>query len=338
MTGTGLRWGLLGAARISPAAIVDPARAVGDRLVAIAARERARAEAFAREYGVEVVHDSYESVIEASDVDAIYNPLPHGLHGYWNRRALAAGKHLLAEKPFAANGDEALEVAEMARASGVVVMEAFHYYYHPVAIRMRELMASGEVGDVRRVEASFTIPPPASDDLRWDLRLAGGATMDLGCYCVHALRSFAPWAGGEPTVIRASAVLREGLTEVDEQMEAEFLFPSGIEGIARCRMAGPARSATLRLIGTRGEAMATEFVEPHLDDRVIVRSSGREHTEHLGTCPTYRYQIKAFSAALDSERPSVATGVDDAVRNMQLIDQCYVAAGLHPRLPTPPHR
>src|SRR5690349_15306523 len=103
MTGTGLRWGLLGAARISPAAIVDPARAVGDRLVAIAARERTRAEAFARRYGVETVLDSYESVIEASDVDAVYNPLPHGLHGYWNRRALAAGKHLLGEKPFAAN-------------------------------------------------------------------------------------------------------------------------------------------------------------------------------------------------------------------------------------------
>ncbi len=337
MTGVGLRWGLLGAARISPAAIVDPARAVGHRLVAIAARERPRAEAFAREYGVETVHDSYESVIEASDVDAIYNPLPHGLHGYWNRRALAAGKHLLAEKPFAANADEAFEVAETARASGVVVMEAFHYYYHPVANRMRELMASGEVGDVRRVEASFTIPPPAPNDLRWDLRLAGGATMDLGCYCLHALRSFAPWAGGEPAIVRAHAVVREGLPEVDEQLEAEFLFPSGIEGIARCRMAGPARSATLRLIGTRGEAIATEFVEPHLDDRVIVQSYGRKRTEHLGTCPTYRYQLNAFSAALDSECPSVATGVDDAVRNMQLIDQCYIAAGLHPRLPTPPH-
>jgi predicted dehydrogenase len=337
MTGTGLRWGLLGAARISPAAIVDPVRAVGDRLVAIAARERTRAETFARHHGVETVHDSYESVIEASDVDAIYNPLPHGLHGYWNRRALAAGKHLLAEKPFAANGDEAREVAETARGSGLVVMEAFHYYYHPVANRMRELMASGELGDVRRVEASFAIPPPAPDDLRWDPRLAGGAAMDLGCYCLHALRSLAPWAGGDPAVLRAAAVVREGLTGVDEQMEAELRFPSGIEGIAAWSMARPARSATLRLIGTRGEATATEFVEPHLDDRVIVRSHGRERTEHLGTCPTYRYQMAAFSAALDSERPSVATGVDDAVKNMQLIDQCYVAAGLHPRLPTPPH-
>lgn len=155
--GQDLRWGLLGAARISPAAIVDPAREVGNRLVAIAARERARAEAFARQYGVEAVHDSYESVIEACDVDAINNPLPHGLHGFWNRRVLATGKHLLGEKPFAAKGDEALEIADMPRAGGVVVMGAFHYFYHPVANRMRELVASGECGEIRRVEASFTM-------------------------------------------------------------------------------------------------------------------------------------------------------------------------------------
>lgn len=333
--GQDLRWGLLGAARISPAAIVDPAREVGNRLVAIAARERARAEAFARQYGVEAVHDSYESLIEACDVDAIYNPLPHGLHGYWNRRVLATGKHLLGEKPFAANGDEAIEIADMARASGVVVMEAFHYFYHPVTNRMRELVASGELGELRRVEASFTIPSPAADDLRWSLRLAGGATMDLGCYCVHALRSLAPWAEGEPSVVRARAIVRDGLPEVDEQMDAELRFPSGIEGNARCNMAGVTRSATLRLIGTRGEATATEFVEPHLDDRVIVQKDGREHTEHLGTRSTYRYQLDAFLAAVASEDRSVATDMDDAVANMRLIDQCYIAAGLPPRLPTP---
>lgn len=331
-----LRWGLLGAAaRISPAAIVDPAREIGNRLVAIAARQRVRAEAFARQYGVETVHDSYESVIEARDVDAIYNPLPNGLHGYWNRRVLAAGKHLLGEKPFAANGDEALEIADMARASGVVVMEALHYFYHPVANRMRELVASGEVGEIWRVEASFTVPSPAADDPRWSLRLAGGATMDLGCYCVHALRSLAPWAGGEPSVVRARAIVRDGLPEVDEQMDVEFRFPSGIEGNARWNMAGATRSATLRVIGTRGEATATDFVGNTRDDRVIVQKDGREHTEHLSTRPTYHYQLDAFLAAVASEDRSVATDMDDAVANMRLIDQCYVAAGLQPRLPTP---
>lgn len=330
----GLRWGVLGAARISPNAIVDPARSVGNRIVAVAARDRDRAEAFASKHGVERVYDRYESVIEADDVDAIYNPLPHGLHGAWNSRALAAGKHVLGEKPFAANAREAAEVAALARKSGLVVMEAFHYAYHPVAARIRELAASSELGELLRVEATFTIPPPSADDLRWSLPLAGGATMDLGCYCLHALRSLGPAAGGEPRVVSARARMRAGLDGIDEQMDAHLTFPSGVDGIVHCNMAGTEREASLRLIGSRGEALATEFVEPHLDDRVLVRTDRAQRVERLGTRTTYHFQLDAFLAAVGSGAP-FATDVDDAVATMHAIDQCYLAAGWQQRQPTP---
>ncbi|WP_327096048.1 Gfo/Idh/MocA family oxidoreductase [Nocardia vinacea] len=325
-----LRWGILGAARINKAGIVEPARLAGHRLVAIAARDRVRAEAFAGSFGVEQVFDSYGAVIDAAEVDAIYNPLPNGTHGYWNMKAIAAGKHVLSEKPFAANAVEASEVAALARASGTIVMEAFHYYYHPVARRMRELLASGELGELRHVETIFAIPAPKPEDPRWSLSLAGGAAMDLGCYCLHAQRMLAEWGGGEPVLLDARAGLRAGLVEVDEWLEAELQFPSGASGRVKCDMAGTRRRATFKIVGSLGSAVACEFVEPHLDDRILVSSSEGDRTEHLGTRATYSYQLDVFIAAVRGYG-DVPTNVDDAVANMRLIDQCYSAAGMRPR-------
>ncbi|WP_109642380.1 Gfo/Idh/MocA family protein [Lentzea atacamensis] len=325
-----LRWGILGAARINKAAIVDPAALAGHRLRAIAARDRRRAESFAELHGVETVLDSYAAVIDSPEVDAIYNPLPHGLHGPWNLQAIAAGKHVLSEKPFAANAEEAAEVATAARAGEVVVMEAFHYFYHPVAQRMRELLESAELGELHHVETVFTIPAPSPEDLRWSLPLAGGATMDLGCYCLHAQRSMARWADGEPRVLGAGAAVRAGLEQVDEWLTADLRFPSGATGSVRCDMAGERRRATWKIVGSRGEATAMEFVEPHVDDRIVVTTSAGERTERLGRRPTYAYQLEVFTAAVRDGAP-VPTDADDAVANMRLIDQCYEAAGLLPR-------
>src|SRR5947209_5075309 len=178
-----LRIGCLGAARIAPAALSKPAR--GDDEVeatAVAARDASRARAFAAKHGVPVVHDSYEALLADPDVDAIYNPLPNGLHGLWTLRALEAGKHVLCEKPFTANAAEAVLVADAAKASGLMVMEAFHWRYHPMAARMLEVIASGDLGDVRRVEAALCFPLPLFNDIRYQLDLAGGALMDAGCY------------------------------------------------------------------------------------------------------------------------------------------------------------
>lgn len=330
-----LRWGILGAARITPPALVEPARLLGNRLVAVAARDRKRAAAFARVHGVENVVDSYAAVIGSPDVDAIYNPLPNGLHGYWSLETIRAGKHLLCEKPFAANGDEAAAVARSSQTADTVVMEAFHYFYHPVAQRMQELASSGELGDLTHVELIFGIPAPVAEDPRWSLHLAGGATMDLGCYCLHVLRSLAPLVGGAPTLLAARAVVRRGLPEVDEQMEAELRFPSGVTGSMRCSMDHGRREATYRLVGSRGEAVAAEFVEPHLDDTIVVRTAGGVRTERMGRRATYAYQLEEFLGAVRDGEP-VATDTDDAVANMRLIDECYVAAGLQPRQPTTP--
>ncbi len=325
-----LRIGVLGAARIAELAIVEPARATGTRLVAIAARDQARATAFATEHGVERALPSYADVVAAPDVEAVYNPLPNALHGTWNLAAIAAGKHVLSEKPFAANAEEAAEVAAAAHDRGLVVVEGFHYLHHPVTRRLHELLAAGDLGELVHVETTLEIQDPGPRDPRWSLALAGGATMDLGCYCLHAQRLLAPWGGGEPEVVAARAGERAGAAGVDESLEARLRFPSGATGVARCHMASDQRRMVHRVVGSRGEALVTNFAVPRPQEQLILRTSSGEHVERHGTRSSYTYQLEAFTRAV-REGASVPIGVDDAVANMRLIDACYVAAGLRPR-------
>lgn len=154
-----LRIGILGAARIAGKAIVEPARLTGARLVAVAARDAERAQAFAAEHGVERVHAGYDDVINDPDVEVIYNPLANGLHGPWNLKAIAAGKHVLTEKPSASNAAEAAQVRDAAREQGVVLMEGFHYVFHPVTRRLHELLSKGELGELQHVETTMVMPP-----------------------------------------------------------------------------------------------------------------------------------------------------------------------------------
>jgi predicted dehydrogenase len=325
-----LRVGVLGAARIAENSIVIPSRLTDTRLVAVAARDRGRAEAFAAAYGVERVLDSYAEVVADPEVEAIYNPLANGLHGPWNLAAIAAGKHVLSEKPFASNSEEAEEVRDAGRRAGVVVVEGFHYLYHPVTRRLHELLASGELGNLERVEVTMIIPAPSPEDPRWSLQVAGGALMDLGCYSLHANRALAPWAGGEPLLVSARGAERRGLPGVDEWVDADLVFPSGATGLARCNMAGEKQQLTYRVAGSLGEATIANFILPHLDDRLFVKTDAGERVEHLGSRSSYTYQLEAFTAYVrDGVR--MPTDSDDAVLTMRLIDQCYRAIGLEPR-------
>jgi predicted dehydrogenase len=332
-----LRIGVLGAARIAKLAIGDPARATGTRLVAVAARDRARAEAFADANGVERVVATYDDVLADPEVEAVYNPLPNALHGPWNLAAVEAGKHVLSEKPFAANAEDAAEVRDAARRTGLTVVEAFHYLYHPVTRRLHELLAAGELGDLVRVETTMVMPDPGETDPRWSLSLSGGALMDLGCYSLHAQRVLAHWAGGEPSLVAARAGERPGAPGVDEWLDADLIFPSGATGLARCHMAADRWEMSCRVIGTRGEATALNFVQPHLDDRVVIEIGRDRRVEHLGTRSSYTYQLEAFAAAVRNGA-TMPTDADDAVVTMGLIDDCYRAVGFDPRPSGSAHR
>jgi predicted dehydrogenase len=137
-------------------------------------------------------------VIDEPDVEVVYNALVNSLHAPWNQYALNAGKHVLSEKPVASNAAEASQVCELARNASGQIVEGFHYLHHPVNLRLRELVTSGSLGEIQRVDIELSIPSPPDGDPRWQLELAGGATMDLGCYVLNAARQFGRWVGQAP--------------------------------------------------------------------------------------------------------------------------------------------
>ena len=324
-----LRIGLLGTARISDLAVIEPARLLGARLVAVAARDRDRAQAWAETNGVERVLDGYEAVINDPEVEAIYNPLPNSLHAPWNVAAIRAGKHVLTEKPFAANAEEARRVHEIAQRSDRIVFEGFHYAYHPIFPRLLELIGDGTVGDLTHFHVAMEMPSPAPDDLRWSWPLAGGALMDLGCYCVHAIRLLAGAQGGAPTLLHASAQERAGLVQVDEWATATFRLPSGAQATALANMDGP-WNFSITATGAAGRIHLPDFLHTNDDDRLTITTDDGERVEHLGALSTYTYQLHAFTDAIRRGRRHLTTTAD-SVATMELVDDCYRMAGLRPR-------
>ena len=322
-----LRIGVLGAARITPSALIRPARRIdGVTVAAIAARDRARATAAAARHGIAAVHDGYAAVLADPTLDAVYIPLPNGLHAQWTLAAIAAGKHVLCEKPFTSNAEQARTVADAAAGSGLVVMEAFHYRYHPLMARVLSLLADGTVGSIRRVETELAFPLPRFSDIRYNLALAGGALMDAGCYAVHSLRTL---GGAEPEVVSARATMRS--PGVDRAMVAHVRFPNGATGRVRCSMwSRHLLGVSARVVGDEGELRIFNYIGPHVYHRLSVRTPARRWHERVPGEPTYTHQLRAFRAAVRDGAP-VLTGPEDSVANMTVIDSIYRAAGLEPR-------
>jgi predicted dehydrogenase len=332
---TPLRIGVLGAARIAPPAIVAPARTSPYAVVAaVAARDPRLARAFAERHGIERTLPDYDALVADPDLDAIYNPLPNGLHGRWTIAALEAGKHVLCEKPFAADEEEARAVAGVAERTGLVAMEAFHYRYHALTERMLDVVRSGGIGRVRRVDAFFRGRIRDVADVRWLDDLAPGSMMDIGTYPLHVMRTL---VGEEPEVVSAEALTRS--PGVDRALRAHLRFPGGAEGRMSSSMLSRRSGANgVEVVGSRGRLTARGFVGPQYGNSLVVRSRGLRGPERVRrirvprTPTSYDGQLAAFVAAVTEGAP-VPTGPDDAVAQMAAIDACYRAAGLEPRRP-----
>lgn len=318
-----LRIGILGAARIAPMALIHPARRVGSAtIVAVAARDAGRAGAFATRHGIPRVHPSYDALLADPDVEAVYNPLPNSLHCEWTTRALAAGKHVLCEKPFAANAAEAEAMAGAASRAGRVLMEAFHYRYHALFGRMRRIIRDGELGAVRHLEATFCIPILRRDDIRWRADLAGGALMDTGCYTVSLLRHLAE---AEPEVVSARAIWTRG--GVDRWLTADLRFPGDRTARLTCALLSARLiQVSAAVVGDTGRLGVLNPIAPQFFHRLRVSTAAGRRVERVAGAATYDEQLRAFVAAV-REGAAFPTGPPDAVANMRAIDAIYAAAG-----------
>ena len=325
--GDQVRIGILGTARIASAALIKPAAKNAEVVVAaVAARDASRAREFAAKHDIGRVHAGYEALIADPGVDAVYIPLPNALHGRWTRAALEAGKHVLCEKPFMANAAEAREIADLADQADRVVMEAFHYRYHPFAARVEQIIASGELGTLQRVEAADCYWLRNFSANAYNYSMGGGALMDLGSYVVDMLRTF---GGSTPEVVSAQAKLRG--PAVDRAMTAELRFAEGHTGRLHCSLwSKTPPHYTAKIIGDRGELRLNPVV-PY-QQFTVQSADGRRVERFFKARPTYEYQLEAFAAAVLRGEP-VKTSAAAAVENMTVIDAIYRAAGLPVRVP-----
>lgn len=324
-----LRIGILGAARIAPPALIAPAKKVeGVEVVSVAARDADKARKFARKHGIAQVHERYEDMLRDPDIDAVYNPLPNSHHGLWTIKALEAGKHVLCEKPLASNAEEAAQMADAAQRSGCIMAEAFHWRYHPLAARMKEIVDSGRLGRIEHIEAHFCVPLLEPGNIRWRYDLAGGALMDTGCYTINMVRHL---AGAEPMVTSAHAKMMR--KDVDRQMRANFVFDDGRTGAIFCSMAGwPLLRAKVQVRGDHGVMTVMNPLAPQLYHSLKVEDDHGREVEKVSGQESYTHQLRAFAAWVNGGPPMVSDG-DDGVKNMAVIDAVYAAAGLPRREP-----
>jgi predicted dehydrogenase len=328
-----VRLGVLGAAAILETAVAEPAARVPEiRIEAIAARDRDRATQTASRFGIPRVLDDYDAVLADTDLDAVYVPTPAALHGAWTLRAIRAGKHVLCEKPLTANADEAAEIDAAARASGLVVMEAFHSRHHPLWDQVRRLLDDGAIGEVRTAEASFCVPILDRTDIRWQPDLGGGGLMDLGVYPLRLLQHVV----GAGEVLDATATDEGG---IDATMTVVLHLAGrtgGVRGTVRTSMVEEADPrASARFVGTDGTLDVHMPYHPQQGGRLTIERDGTSVEEPVDPTSTYEGMLRAFAGAV-LRGQDVGTGTAEALSTMRLVDAAYRAAGMAPRRPLAP--
>ncbi len=321
-----IRVGILGAARIAPAALIRPASMLANvQVAAIAASDFRKAELFAGENGIPIVHSGYAKLVKAPNIDAVYIALPPNLHEQWSVAALRAGKHVLCEKPFAMNATQARTMVMAADASQRVLLEAFHYRFHPYFRRVLNLLANDVIGRIRHIEAQFDVRIPyCSSEFRHNPTLGGGALMDLGCYPVHWVRAL---MGSEPRVLQAECVRSDA--GVDVATHASLCFPAGATAEITTAMdetAAEQHCARVVIEGEKGRLTLENPIAPHIGNKIITEVDGATRLESVAGESTYFYQLQHFVAAIEGHEATL-TGGEDAIKNMQLIDNIYAAAG-----------
>jgi len=299
-----LRLGFLSTARINRRILGPARRSEFVEVVAVASRDRSRAESYASEHGIARAHASYEALLADAEVDAVYIALPNALHVEWSGRALEAGKHVLCEKPLSDRPDDVEALFDLADQNGLVVAEAFMYRHNPQTRRLEELVREGAVGRLQLVRTSFTFLLEREPDVRLDPELGGGSVLDLGSYCVSGGRLLA----GEPEAVVGHQVL--GPSGVDELFTGSLVFPDGVLGLFDCGLRAPFR-ATLEAVGSEGSLLVDD---PWLCSRPGIELHRGRDAERIAVreADSYELELEGFARAVAGEsRPLL--GREDAV-------------------------
>jgi predicted dehydrogenase len=315
---TTLRIGMLSTARINAKLAAGARASSRARVVAIASRRLERAEAQARELGVEKAHGSYEALLADPDVDAVYVSLPNELHHEWTMHAISAGKHVLCEKPYSRSAGDVQQAFAAAESAGVVLAEAFMWRHHPQALKLTALISGGAIGDLRLVRAAFSFRLDDPRDVRLLEELAGGGLMDVGCYCISAARMLA----GDPASITAQQLLAP--SGVDRRLTATLAHGGDVLTHFDCALDLPDRSE-LEAIGSDGVLRVSDPWHSIATGIDLVGADGRREHFDIPPANPYSCELDDLAGAIAGEHPP-RLGLADALGQARTIDAVLTAA------------
>jgi len=336
-----LNWGIIGTGNIAnqfAAGITGYGEDRRSRLAAVGSRQQATADAFAQKYDIPNAHPSYDALLADDSVDAVYLSTPNSMHLDGTLRAIAAGKHVLCEKPIGCSAAEAEQMFDAAEKQGVLLVEAFMYRSHPLTLKALEIIKDGTIGPLKLIRVSFCYSTSTVEgNVRFDPSLAGGALMDIGCYGVSFARLF---AGREPVRVEAVGHVHE--TGVDDYAAAVLDFGDGLIANLACGMTVQADN-TAHLGGETGHLMIPIPWKPPEQDAVLEvaamtppkqdRKAGnpdgpyREQVKVDAPGPLYGMEAEEFALAVAGKQPPRVTR-QDTIGNMQVLDTMRQQVGL----------
>ncbi|KAH9847871.1 NAD-P-binding protein [Lenzites betulinus] len=361
-TSNPLRFGILGAARIGPDALINPAKSHADVVVAaVAARDATKAAKYAKTHRIAKTFsgaNAYQELLDDPEIDAVYIALPNALHFEWSIRTLNAGKHALIEKPIADTADEAAQIFALAEEKGLIALEAIHFTFHPAAQRVRTIIESGELGKVKSVIGEFAVPSVLSglffqkDDIRFQYDLGGGATMDMGVYPLAAMRFLTGVESDAPEVTKATALGQPQTTRIDRGMHVTYALPSSITGETYVDFAMPGwgpfglfprmpkLSVRVALEGGDIEffnyplAGAYHWIKVKPRKGSARTEKAYKHPDGKGEASwtTYRYQLEAFVDKVRGRTPQFWTDQKTTISALETVGRIYAAANMPPRI------
>ncbi|MBM7551583.1 Gfo/Idh/MocA family protein [Thalassobacillus pellis] len=320
-----IRWGVLSTAGIAQKELIPAiTRARNAEVAAIATgSDVGKAEGIASRFEISSVYDSYDKLLEDPEIDAVYIPLPNHLHKEWTIKAAHKGKHVLCEKPIGINAEEAEEMKKVCEENGVLLMEAFMYYFHPQHERAKEVIASGEIGDPVYMQAAFSFfmdEDKRKENIRVQKEKGGGSIYDVGCYGIHSIRQI---LGEEPESVHVHAKI-----DTDYEVETTSIgyldFASGKKAVFESSFDMAGRDE-YEIVGTKGKIQVPRAYRPDArgGEGIIRIESGNSIREEAIMGDQYRFQVEHFSEAILNDDKHVAHTMENTIANMRVIEACY---------------
>ncbi|MBP3951049.1 Gfo/Idh/MocA family protein [Bacillus suaedae] len=316
-----LRWGILSTANIAQEQVIPAIQRSKNGVVSAIASSSGRAGEVAEKFNIPTVYESYEDLLDDPNIDVVYIPLPNHLHQEWVIKAAKKGKHILCEKPVAINVEQAEEMVRVCREQNVTFMEAFMYQFHEQHNRVKEIIASGEIGEVKLLKGSFSFYLEGRDsNIRMDPKMGGGSLYDVGCYPLHVIRHI---LDSEPVTLFAAGEI-DPQYGIDISAFGHMKMENGVNATFDCSFDMTNRS-DYQVIGTKGVITVPRAYRPDVfeggEGLIIVEANGQSREEFISTDQYVKQVEHIVESILAKQDPSYPG--EKTILNMKVIDACY---------------